>query len=278
MAKDSISRVPGDIMKIIFGALDLEDQIRLASTCVRFHTFPWLTELWKSQSIPVWEKNVPFPIKRLFTAIEKIPQLHWKKVAKSLASGSFKIEFEMDEQREIVPASVTLGEFEPGKSQLKIRKNDIYQYGDWVIDGKGEGIQLCQDKEYIGSFKDKFFNGKGKINYKNGIKYEGKFRFGWRYGKGTMTWPDGFTYEGQWKEDSPIDLVDSIHPAIEKCVKKNQCTKKVTQKNELVPQLMAGNLCQTCVSKCHKCQDGEDHVEPRWVRFGHCKCQCQVDD
>eukprot|EP01118_Nematostelium_gracile_P009965 TRINITY_DN3384_c0_g1_i1.p1 TRINITY_DN3384_c0_g1~~TRINITY_DN3384_c0_g1_i1.p1 ORF type:complete len:330 (+),score=76.43 TRINITY_DN3384_c0_g1_i1:175-1164(+) len=279
MTTDSISHVPGDIMKLIFKELNLPDQINLSSTCRRFHGFSWLNELWKSQAIPVWEKNVPFPVKKLFIAIDKLPQLHWKKVAKSLTSDSFKIEYEMNDSRDIIPASVTIGDFKEGKSLLRIRRNDTIEYGDWVANGRGNGVLISSDREYVGTFKDKFFNGKGKILYKNGISHEGKFRFGWRYGKGTMKWPDGFSHTGEWKEDSPIDVVNSLHPSIRESLSTDQCTKHITKKNDILPQLLYGDMCLTCANKCQKCDsacDEEDFLETKWIRFGQCKCPCTL--
>ena len=45
------------------------------------------------------------------------------------------------------------------------------------------------------------FEGKGKLMFKDGRKYEGDFCQGKREGNGTLIMPNGNKYSGMWKND-----------------------------------------------------------------------------
>eukprot|EP00475_Leptophrys_vorax_P024502 TRINITY_DN3381_c0_g2_i1.p1 TRINITY_DN3381_c0_g2~~TRINITY_DN3381_c0_g2_i1.p1 ORF type:complete len:872 (+),score=223.03 TRINITY_DN3381_c0_g2_i1:27-2642(+) len=54
---------------------------------------------------------------------------------------------------------------------------------------------------YTGQFLNGGFQGKGKLQFKDGREYEGDFVDGQLHGKGFYTWPSGRTYEGEFAED-----------------------------------------------------------------------------
>lgn len=80
-----------------------------------------------------------------------------------------------------------------GKGKLiKISTGDLVYDGDWDHDVKhGHGILYNDAGIYEGEFKEDFFDGKGKMKWKNGDVYEGDFKEGRREGHGLMTFANG---------------------------------------------------------------------------------------
>jgi hypothetical protein len=55
--------------------------------------------------------------------------------------------------------------------------------------------------EYRGEFYEDKYNGKGKIEYLNGVVYEGDFVNGFKEGIGTMIYTENIRYTGGFAKD-----------------------------------------------------------------------------
>ena len=52
-------------------------------------------------------------------------------------------------------------------------------------------MNLTEKSKYEGDFSHKWYNGKGKYSYDNGVVYEGDFFKGEFHGEGVLFYPNG---------------------------------------------------------------------------------------
>jgi len=89
-----------------------------------------------------------------------------------------------------------------GKFVVESSKESLHYEGD-LLDGymHGQGTLTTDGYTYIGGFKDRMFEGFGKITYENGVVYEGAFLNGLYDGEGMFLDDEGGRYEGQFKDN-----------------------------------------------------------------------------
>ena len=80
--------------------------------------------------------------------------------------------------------------------------NENLHYKGELLNGSmhGEGTLTTDDYVYVGDFKDRQFNGQGKITYSNGTVYEGEFKNNFYHGFGRLSYENGAKYEGEFQE------------------------------------------------------------------------------
>lgn len=90
-----------------------------------------------------------------------------------------------------------------GKGNLyRISDGFLIYEGDWDKDKKhGFGKFYTNVGVYVGEFKEDFFDGQGKMTWKNNDVYEGEFKAGKRHGMGKLFFSNGDYYEGEFSNN-----------------------------------------------------------------------------
>eukprot|EP01118_Nematostelium_gracile_P005863 TRINITY_DN1869_c0_g3_i8.p1 TRINITY_DN1869_c0_g3~~TRINITY_DN1869_c0_g3_i8.p1 ORF type:complete len:199 (+),score=34.13 TRINITY_DN1869_c0_g3_i8:127-723(+) len=191
--EDRFSRVPGEILDIIFLNCDLKDTPSLSLVCKKFRSRIDTEKMWKERSVALWKKKIiDRPLSDLQWIKETVEILSWKKITKFLfnskdgnyryewTKGYNSMEFNRYKGNDWIPSKSVHIDFVSGSKSI--------EYGEFLNGGSGHGV-----------------------THRSRGMYNGQLKHSSRHGQGKMIWLDGLEYEGEWSFDRPKNCEKYVH-------------------------------------------------------------------
>eukprot|EP01118_Nematostelium_gracile_P003865 TRINITY_DN144_c0_g1_i3.p1 TRINITY_DN144_c0_g1~~TRINITY_DN144_c0_g1_i3.p1 ORF type:complete len:281 (-),score=22.20 TRINITY_DN144_c0_g1_i3:168-1010(-) len=254
--RDSFSRLPQELLKIIFDFSSLGTKLSLSQTCSRFHSLPWIDSLLKTSCLKRLEELTGF-LPEIFVFGLQEMGIGWKYVAHCISKPVEERKYYLGLYHE--QPYLLIGKIGLDPSEIQSDLEIIIERIPGVIVITPNFVRTfhhlaCIDLQENNSYT-RF---SGKIILRDADS-QGDSRLTLQ---GLMKWPDGYHHSGKWQCFTSwsfdfvlpymISFEKPIHPKIKQFMDEKICTNS---SNVIGPQLFAhgrlGSFCHPCSQHCN---------------------------